>query len=101
MLNMLTLVGRIVSDLEINETEKGNKIGVLKLAVPRTFKNENGEYDTDFIPVILNGDIAKNTAEYCKKGDMVGVKGKIQCEGNEIEIIAERVTFLTSKRNDK
>lgn len=67
MLNMLTLVGRIVSDLEINETEKENKIGVLKLAVPRTFKNEYGEYDTDFIPVILNGDIAKNTAEYCKK----------------------------------
>lgn len=101
MLNMLTLVGRIVSDPEINETEKENKMGVLKIAVPRTFKNENGTYDTDFIPVILKGGIAKNTAEYCKKGDMVGIKGKIQCEGDKIEIIAERVTFLASKRNNE
>ncbi len=68
-----------------------------KLAVPRSYKNENGEYETDFIPCVLWNTIAVSTCEYCKKGDLVGVKGRIQNIADKIEIIAERVTFLSSK----
>ncbi len=69
MLNQTVLVGRIVSDPQINETENERKFTLIKLAVPRSYKNENGEYETDFIPCVLWNTIAVSTCEYCKKGD--------------------------------
>lgn len=98
MLNQIVLVGRVVSDLEINETENERKITLLKLAVPRSYKNENGEYETDFIPCVLWNTIAENTCEYCKKGDLIGVKGRMQNRENKLEVIAEKVTFLSSRK---
>lgn len=108
MLNQTVIVGRIVRDLELHETENGNKVAQLTLAVPRSFKNMNGEYDTDYIPCVLWKGIAENTAEYCKKGDLVGIKGRIQTRSYEqedelkyvTEVIAEKVTFLSSKKNE-
>lgn len=98
MLNQIFLVGRVVSDLEINETENEKKFTSLKLAVQRSYKNENGEYETDFIPCILWNTIAVNTCEYCKKGDLVGVKGRIRNIEDRIEVIAEKVSFLSSRK---
>ena len=108
MLNQTVIVGRIVKDLELHETENGNKVAQLTLAVPRSFKNPNGEYETDFIPCVLWRGVAENTAEYCKKGDLVGIKGRIQTRSYEqeddikyvTEVIAEKVTFLSSKRKE-
>ena len=107
MLNQAVLVGRIVKDPELRETDKG-KVTNITLAVPRSFKNMNGEYDTDFISCVLWKGIAENTAEYCKKGDLVGIKGRIQTRNVElddthkqfVEVIAEKVTFLSSKRKE-
>lgn len=48
MLNQSIIVGRIVQEPEIRETENGNKVTNITLAVQRPFKNVNGEYDTDF-----------------------------------------------------
>ena len=48
MLNQSILVGRLVTDPELRETEKGNKVTNIILAVNRSYKNINGEYDTDF-----------------------------------------------------
>lgn len=48
MLNQLVLVGRIVRKPELKETETNKKYSFITLAVPRSFKNVNGEYDTDF-----------------------------------------------------
>ena len=107
MLNQAVLVGRIVKDPEVKDTDKG-KVANVTLAVPRSFKNMNGEYDTDFISCVLWKGIAENTAEYCKKGDLVGIKGRIQTRNVElddthkqfVEVIAEKVTFLSSKRKE-
>ena len=109
MLNQTVIVGRIVRDLEVHETESGNKVAQLTLAVPRSFKNINGEYDTDYIPCVLWRGVAENTAEYCKKGDLVGIKGRIQTRSYEneddvkyvTEVVAEKVTFLSSKKTDE
>ncbi len=98
MLNQIVLVGRVVSDLEINETENERKFTSLKLAVQRSYKNENGEYETDFIPCVLWNTIAVNTCEYCKKGDLVGIKGRMQNKEDRLEVIAEKVTFLSSRK---
>lgn len=98
MLNQFTLVGRIISDPTIQELE-GKKKCVITLAIPRSYKNLDGAYDTDFIDVILYGGIATNTTEYCRKGDLVGVKGRMaKLSGEELSLIAEKVTFLSSRK---
>jgi len=74
MLNQTVIVGRLVKDPELNETESGKKVTNITLAVPRSYKNINGEYDTDFISCVLWQGVAANTTEYCKKGDLVGIK---------------------------
>lgn len=109
MLNQIVLVGRLVKSPEIKETETGKKVSRITLAVPRSYKNSNGEYESDFINCTLWTGIAENTAEYCKKGDLLGVKGRIQTRVYEkdderkyiSEVIAEKVTFLTSKSKNE
>ena len=78
MLNQVVLVGRLTKDLETKELEEGKSVCNMTLAIPRSFKNADGEYETDFVECTLWNNIAENTAEYCKKGDIVGVKGRIQ-----------------------
>lgn len=99
MLNQFTLVGRITKTPEMMENQDGSKFAIINLAVPRTFKNENGEYDADFIDCTLFKGIAENTCEYCKKGDVVGIRGRIQNLNNtaQLQLIAEKVSFLSSK----
>jgi len=110
MVNQIVLVGRIARAPEIRTTESGKKYASLTLAVPRNYKNVNGEYDTDFLDCTLWTQVAESTSEYCKTGDMIGVKGRVQSrivespEGTrrrKTEIVAERVTFLTSNPNRK
>ena len=106
MLNQVVMVGRLVSDPKVEETENGKSYANLTLAVPRSYKNADGEYETDFVDCALWNGIAENTAEYCKKGDLVGIKGRIQTSTYENEngesrksqkVVAEKVTFLSSK----
>lgn len=102
MLNQIVLVGRLVQDTEIKELENGVKTSYITLAVSRSWKNADGIYETDFIPCLLYKGIAENTAEYCKKGDVIGVKGRVQAKQEEdkniIEIVAEKVTFLSNRK---
>ena len=104
MLNQVVMVGRIVQEPELKETEKGNVCN-LTLAVPRSYKNNNGEYDTDFLDITLWRGVAESTTEYCKKGDLIGLKGRLETHRNDkndkvMNIIAEKVTFLSSKKID-
>ncbi len=110
MLNQIVLVGRIVKTPELRTTENGKKTATVTLAVPRNYKNMNGEYDTDFLDCTLWTNVAENTAEYCQTGDMVGVKGRIQTrvitaedgsKKKKTEIVAEKVTFLAQSPNNK
>lgn len=110
MLNQVVLVGRIVKTPEVKVTETGKKTATVTLAVPRNYKNMNGEYDTDFLDCTLWTNIAENTAEYCQTGDMVGVKGRIQTrvihnedgtKKKKTEIVAEKVTFLAQSPANK
>lgn len=99
MLNQVVLVGRLVERPILEENENGKKVCNITLAVSRTYKNDMGEYDTDFIKCILWNGIAENTVEYCEKGDIVGVKGRLQClSGNELQVVAEKVTFLSTNK---
>ena len=78
MLNQVILVGRLVRNPELQVTDSGKKRSSITLAVSRGYKNLNGEYDTDFFDCTLWTGIAENTHEYCKSGDVIGVKGRLQ-----------------------
>ena len=100
MLNQIVIAGRLVGDPEIVVTENNKKRTMIVVAVPRCYKNIEGNYDTDFIKCTLWNGIAENTAEYCNKGDLIGVKGRLQClNGNELQVVAEKVTFLSNNKN--
>ena len=107
MLNQVILVGRLTKDLEVKELDDDKKVCNLTLAIPRSFKNAEGVYETDFINCALWGNVAENTAEYCKKGDIVGIKGRLQSDSFEREdgnkeyrtqVMAEKVTFLSANK---
>lgn len=99
MLNQVIIVGRITKEIEIKTNKNGKTYANITLAVPRTYKNTEGEYETDFIPVTIWNNVAINTSEYCHKGDLIGAKGTIQSNDNEIYINADRITFLSSKKD--
>ena len=113
MLNQMILVGRLTHDIAIEKkkekdiSQENKKYAVISLAIPRSFKNMDGIYDTDFVDCILWDNVAINTSEYCHKGDIVGIKGRVQSRAleeagvkkNILEVVAEKVTFLTSKNN--
>ena len=109
MQNLVFLIGRLVSDPELKKSEKDKDYASVTLAVQRSFKNSNGIYETDFIKCQLWNGIATRVHEYCKKGDLVGVKGRIQIRSYEenaeikyiTEIIADKVSFLSSKKTDE
>ena len=97
-MNQFIIVVRIVKDLEKDSN-------VITIVIQRHYKNEKGEYETDFVDVTIDGTPAKTTIEYCKKGDIIGVKESIRSEiSNDIRkmiLVAERVTFLSSKKADE
>ena len=108
-MNQSVVVGRLVRDPELKTTDNGNSVTSVTLAVPRNYKNIDGEYESDFISCVLWKGIAENTVDYSKKGDLIAVKGRIQSriyEDNEeqkkyvMEVIAEKVSFLSSKKKE-
>ena len=109
MLNQVIVVGRLVADPEVKKLESGKEVTNITLAVNRSYKNAEGVYETDFIDCVLWNTIATNTAEYCKKGDIVGIKGRLETEIVEKDddtkkkytnVVAEKVTFLSTKSED-
>lgn len=107
MLNQVALVGRLTKDVEVRYTSEGNAIATVTIAVQRTFKNNDGEYGTDFIRCVLWNKTAENTALYCSKGTVIGITGKLNSRTflNEsqqkvylTEVIADTVQFLSFKK---
>lgn len=102
-MNNIFIVGRLTREPNVVETETGKKITNITLAVSRSYKNVDGIYETDFIPVILWNDLGSNVVDYCRKGDLLGVKGRLQNnDAGNVEVVADKVTFLSSnpRRDD-
>jgi single-strand DNA-binding protein len=106
MINQVTLVGRLTKDPELRITPEGTPVVNLTLAVNRQFKNQNGDYETDFVHCTIWRKTAENTANYCRKGSVLGVTGKIHTrnyqnqEGKKVyvtEVVAENVQFLSRR----
>lgn len=97
MMNQVMVVGRLRKIVDLGEQ------AIITLEHSRPYKNEKGEYEKGFIDFYINGGIKENIIEYCKQGDIMGVRGKIQTynveDKKEIRLIAEKISFLNTNTN--
>lgn len=107
MINNVTLVGRLVAPPDLRKTP--NNVSSLQgtLAVNRNFKNENGDREADFINFQAWRGTADIIAQYCSKGSLIGIIGRIQVRSYEkdgqrryvTEVVAESVALLESRNS--
>ncbi|MBU8684177.1 single-stranded DNA-binding protein SsbA [Bacillus haynesii] len=106
MLNRVVLVGRLTKDPELRYTPSGAAVATFTLAVNRTFTNQQGEREADFINCVVWRRQAENVANFLKKGSLAGVDGRLQTRSYEnqqgqrvyvTEVQAESVQFLEPK----
>ena len=105
-MNSICLVGRLTKDVELRYTPSNVAVATFTLAVNRTFKNENGEREADFINCVMWRQQAENLANWAKKGALIGITGRIQTrsydnqQGQRVyvtEVVAETFQLLESK----
>ena len=103
MLNKVILIGRLTDDPELRYTPNGTAVCNFTLAVQRSFRNRQGEYDTDFIDIVVWRKQAENCANYLSKGRLVATEGRLQIRSYETddgqrrrvtEVVANNVQFL-------
>ncbi|MEB5568356.1 single-stranded DNA-binding protein [Mammaliicoccus sciuri] len=106
MINKAVLVGRLVRDPEYRTTPSGVQVATFTLAVNRTFTNQQGEREADFINCVVFRKQAENVNQYLSKGKLAGVDGRLQSrsyenkEGQKVfvtEIVCDNVQFLEPK----
>lgn len=108
MLNRVVLIGRLTKDPELRYTPGGVAVTSFTLAVDRTYKNAQGERETDFIPCVVYRQLAELCANYLSKGKLAAIDGRIQVrsfEGQDgqrrwvTEVIGDNVRFLSPKES--
>lgn len=108
-MNKIILRGRLTKDVEIKQTTTGKSIANFSLAVNRKFKNQQGEYETDFFNIQIWGKLGELCSQYLSKGKDVLVVGEMQFEkytdkdGNNRQyprVDASEVEFLTPKQGN-
>lgn len=108
MINRVVIVGRLTKDPELRQTQSGISVATFTLATNRTFANQAGEREADFIPCVVWRKQAENVAQYVFKGSLVGVEGRLQTrtydaqDGSRrfvMEVVADSVQFLESRQS--
>ena len=102
MLNRVVLIGRLAKDPELRYTTSGIAVTRFTLAVYRSFTNQQGEREADFIPIVVWRGAAESCAKYLSKGRVVAVVGRIQTgsyekDGQRVyttDVVADEVRFL-------
>lgn len=106
MINKAVLVGRLVRDPEYRTTPSGVQVATFTLAVNRTFTNQQGEREADYINCVVFRKTAENVNQYLSKGKLAGVDGRLQSrsydnkEGQKVfvtEVVCDSVQFLEPK----
>lgn len=108
-MNKFTGIGRLTADPELRTTISGITVATFTLAVKRTYKNKNGEYDADFLRCVAYKRTAEILGQYTRKGSQIGVEGWVQTRSYEdkdgkrqymTEIVVDRIHLLDPIRND-
>lgn len=105
-MNKVIITGRTTKDIELKVTPTGTNVATFSVAVKRAFKDN----ESDFFECVAYSKTAELISEYVKKGDLVGLEGRLQArnytnkEGRKVyvtEIIVENVEFLQSKKQEE
>ena len=109
-MNKVCLNGRLTKDIDLRYTQNNVAEAQFTLAVPRKFKNQNGDYESDFINCVAYKQTAEILSKYIGKGDLIGIEGRIQTRsyddknGKKVyvtEVIVENVEFLATKKKEE
>lgn len=94
-MNKVMLIGRTTQDISLIFTQSGKAVAKVTLAVDRSYKNESGQRETDFINLVIWNKLAEIVAQYVKKGKLIAVEGELQIrqyeKNNERRYISEVV----------
>lgn len=108
-MNKVILIGRIVKDPELRATPNNRSVCQITIAVNRTYTNEEGKREADFINCVVWDKQAENLAKYQKKGNQIAVEGRIQTRnyddnsGKKVyvtEVLVNNISFLDTKKDD-
>ena len=109
-MNKVILIGRNTKDIELRQLTSGASAIEFSIAVNRSFKNTNGENETDFFNCVAFSKLAETISRYVKKGDQIAIEGRLQTrnytnrEGKKVyvtEIIVENCEFLQGKKQEE
>jgi single-strand DNA-binding protein len=107
MLNRIELIGRLTRDPEVRYVSNGHPMAQFTIAVDRDFRNAAGEREADFVRCVTWRKLAEQVGQYCSKGRLVAVEGRLQTRSYEApdgsrrtmtEVVGDRVWFLDSRR---
>lgn len=108
-MNKVFLIGRLTRDPELRYTGNNTAVASFTIAVNRTYTNQSGEREADFIPVVVWRRQAESVKNYLSQGSQVAVEGRIQVRNYDdqngqrryvTEVIADSVEFIGSKRDN-
>jgi single-strand DNA-binding protein len=106
VLNRIVLIGRLTRDPELRYVPSGHPVASFSLAVDRSFANQQGERETDFIDIVAWRKLAEQVSQHLSKGRLVAVEGRLQIRSYETqdgqkrkvaEVVADGVRFLDRK----
>ena len=106
-MNKVILIGNICKDIEIRYTTNGIAVIQNSLAVKNDFKNANGEYESEFVNIVVWKQTAEFLNKYASKGSKIAVDGRLTTrsydkqdgtKGYITEVVAEKVELLDSKK---
>ena len=105
-MNRVMLIGRLTTKPELRYTGSNVPYSRFSIAVNRTFSNNQGQRETDFINIVVWRKQAENVCNFLDKGSLVAVEGRLQTgnyddkDGNKrytMDVVGDNVQFLESK----
>lgn len=109
-MNKIIISGNLGKDNELKQTSSGTTILNNSLAVRRSRKNPQGEYDTDWFNITLFGKSAEVFSQYTGKGSKVSIVGHIEFREyqnqqgqtvNTHNVVVSEFEFLDSRNNQQ
>ena len=107
-MNKVVLIGRLTRDPELRYSGNNIPVASFSLAVNRTFSNQQGEREADFINIVVWNKQAETVKNYLTKGSQVAIEGRIQTRSYDdqngqkryvTEVVANNVEFVGSKNS--
>ncbi len=108
-MNKVFLIGNLVKDPELRQTNGGTNVCSFSIAVNRRFKDSEGKQVTDFFNIVAWRQLAELCGRYLTKGRKVAVAGELQTRSYDAkdgtkryvtEIVADDIEFLTPRDRD-